>query len=682
MEWEDGRIGYIKMITRSCDVYLDAGLSIVYVIQGDASIFYLGRKQSLSSNQMFITQGALNVKLNLKSASLVLISITENFTNLFNLNNAIIDYTLLNRSNVEYQHLINLVRDLIEYVSLDLSVYQSTVAESKLIIVIKYFVNKFSKQINSGKLKIEDVINYMRLNYGNNIGLNDVSDRFSVTPQYLSSFFRKNHGNSFNQELNNIRLYNASRYLTNTSKPIIDVVYDSGFNSVATFNRVFKKHFRITPVDYRKKYSKYVVDSTNNDKQECVTNLLKQQITVENITINLNTPAVNFVMPKTILLNRVANKDTIDLLNNLHIEYVEFLINEIQQLDLFLYEFNQKIDFLLKNHFSLILNFDSLNGLVFLEDILNYFSNIIGEKNISSWKIRFQISDLDYLNNVKKILNKFGMEDNLELVGTYNELIENKFVDNLQNYHFHLISNKPFKDEFYQLIQLRKLGFKNLSIQLLPFKKSNLCVLHDTEYYGATLVSQILKLQNVVNMIELPPLYDTPSSILLHGDYGIVSNNGLAKSSFYALKLLARIFASVIFMNKHVVISKDGQGDISITVHNKQKLLNDQTTVNYRNYNEILSGQNLKIRIKIEGLQNGQYRLKTRSVNNKSANLIKIWEQLGFIADRINVNEGHYIASKTLPNIFLKDLVVKDNQLNLNLDIKPNEIQNIHLIKK
>lgn len=680
MEFEDGRIGNARVITNDCHICLDDGLSIVYVVKGRTIISYLNDIQVFSENQLFITQGILDINLKLEDAKLVLITITKNFTELYALNSTIIDNSLLDDHNLEYQHLVNLVKDLIEYISLDPSVYQLSVAESKIISIIHYIVDNLGKKNDSCQLDIEDVVSYMRLNYGNNIGLSEVANKFSVTPQYLSHFFREKHGNTFNQELNDIRLYNATKRLTDTLEPIIDVAYDSGFNSIATFNRVFKKHFKITPLDYRKKYSQNFQNFIEDNEKENELSILKEQIESESISLQADADMKDFILPDTIRLERTFI-NTIELLNKLHVKYVEVPINNIKQLDLFLYEFNQKVDSLLRNRFPLILRFDQPKDISFLYDILAYFANIIGKRNISKWEIRIPIVDSYTFDSFKRILKQFDMENNFEIVGTYDELINSTTEGSFTNYSIHLINGNSFKDELYQLVKLKELGFKNISFQLPPFKESNLRVLHDTEYFGSTLIFQILKLQGIIQKIDFPPLYDTPSSVLLRGDYGLVSNNGLLKNAFYALQLLARISPLTIFVNERTVISRDELGDFNITIHNHQKLLNKQAIVDYQNYHEIITNNNLKMNITIKGLKNGHYRLKTRSISSKSGNLIKIWEQLGFVKDRITATEGNYISNKTLPDIFLKDLIVENGQLTLSINLNPDEIQNLHLIK-
>ncbi len=55
--------------------------------------------------------------------------------------------------------------------------------------------------------------------------------------------------------INYKRLNYAANLLAHSDKEIIDIVYETGFNSVGNFYNLFKKQYGITPLKYRNKYS-------------------------------------------------------------------------------------------------------------------------------------------------------------------------------------------------------------------------------------------------------------------------------------------------------------------------------------------------------------------------------------------------------------------------------------------
>ena len=67
---------------------------------------------------------------------------------------------------------------------------------------------------------------------------------------------------SFLKLLNNIRLDKAVSELLYSDKSVIKIAMDNGFPNLASFNRVFRESYQLTPAEYRKEASDKV------DKQE------------------------------------------------------------------------------------------------------------------------------------------------------------------------------------------------------------------------------------------------------------------------------------------------------------------------------------------------------------------------------------------------------------------------------
>lgn len=69
---------------------------------------------------------------------------------------------------------------------------------------------------------------------------------------YFCKIFKKEAGVGFLEYLNRERVRNAQKLLANPGVRIKEIVYKSGFQSIATFNRVFKKHSGVSPSRYRR----------------------------------------------------------------------------------------------------------------------------------------------------------------------------------------------------------------------------------------------------------------------------------------------------------------------------------------------------------------------------------------------------------------------------------------------
>lgn len=113
---------------------------------------------------------------------------------------------------------------------------------------------------NENKFYIVSCItDYIEKNYMKNISLSDIALLLGYDYHYVSRLFNAVFRMSFKDYLNIYRLDAALAMLDETSKKILDIAYESGFQSVRNFNDCFKKHFKITPVEFRS-------NNTNNRK--------------------------------------------------------------------------------------------------------------------------------------------------------------------------------------------------------------------------------------------------------------------------------------------------------------------------------------------------------------------------------------------------------------------------------
>ncbi len=63
---------------------------------------------------------------------------------------------------------------------------------------------------------------------------------------------KKQTGKSFTDLLLDLKFEKATYWLETRTDSIQQIAYDSGFESIEHFNRLFKKRFLITPGQYRK----------------------------------------------------------------------------------------------------------------------------------------------------------------------------------------------------------------------------------------------------------------------------------------------------------------------------------------------------------------------------------------------------------------------------------------------
>ena len=104
---------------------------------------------------------------------------------------------------------------------------------------------------------ITSTLTYISNHYRDELTLDHVAEFAGFSRYYFSRTFKKHTGFSFKDFLCQKRLQVAMDLLIHTNKSMRDVAVESGFGSVATFNRVFRDHKNCTPTQYRAIYGSY-----------------------------------------------------------------------------------------------------------------------------------------------------------------------------------------------------------------------------------------------------------------------------------------------------------------------------------------------------------------------------------------------------------------------------------------
>ena len=99
---------------------------------------------------------------------------------------------------------------------------------------------------------VDRVVAYCAGHFREEITLNSLARALGVSPFSLSRIFSAAFHANFNQFINEMRLSYASFQLRHSNAPITEIFLDAGFQSQATFNRVFQEHVHMTPSAYRK----------------------------------------------------------------------------------------------------------------------------------------------------------------------------------------------------------------------------------------------------------------------------------------------------------------------------------------------------------------------------------------------------------------------------------------------
>lgn len=166
-------------------------------------------------------------------------------------------------------YFFNLLDDIIPYIVGPI-LYTLIAYTISFIIIRKGYLNFFTntkyKTNQISKIQIVDIFEKIKgliINdegYKNpDISLKLLSDQLKVSPQVLSMVINTKSNTNFNSFINKLRIEEAIKLLQTSqyeNQTIAAVAFDVGFNSISSFNTVFKKQTGKTPSAFRKGLSK------------------------------------------------------------------------------------------------------------------------------------------------------------------------------------------------------------------------------------------------------------------------------------------------------------------------------------------------------------------------------------------------------------------------------------------
>ncbi|MFH5183472.1 response regulator [Paenibacillus sp. TAB 01] len=106
-------------------------------------------------------------------------------------------------------------------------------------------------QIDDGNNIAVRAKKYMLENYDKDISLKSVSQYLNITPNYLSSLFKRTMNENFIDFLIHARIEQAKHLLKNSSSKVYEIGMKVGYPDAYYFSKIFKKVTGLTPQEYR-----------------------------------------------------------------------------------------------------------------------------------------------------------------------------------------------------------------------------------------------------------------------------------------------------------------------------------------------------------------------------------------------------------------------------------------------
>lgn len=113
------------------------------------------------------------------------------------------------------------------------------------------FANNTNEEYKSLRLMAEACL-YISQNCTKSLTLDDISRHIGFSKYHFSHLFKTYTNMTFIDFLTTERIKMAESLISNPKAHMIDIAFDSGFSSISSFNRAFKKIKGISPSEFRK----------------------------------------------------------------------------------------------------------------------------------------------------------------------------------------------------------------------------------------------------------------------------------------------------------------------------------------------------------------------------------------------------------------------------------------------
>lgn len=100
--------------------------------------------------------------------------------------------------------------------------------------------------------RFESIYHYIIHNFKSELSLEKLAGMFCMSVSAMSYLIRKKTGKNYTELLMDLRISYACKMLIETDMSVSQICFESGFNNLSYFNRMFKNFKNVTPSFFRK----------------------------------------------------------------------------------------------------------------------------------------------------------------------------------------------------------------------------------------------------------------------------------------------------------------------------------------------------------------------------------------------------------------------------------------------
>ena len=140
-------------------------------------------------------------------------------------------------------------------------IYYQEIISNAISTILSIIVRNISEKYNSNQKevlishsKIDQILSHIRQNvYDNDLTkISYLANKFNMSQSSISTYFKRKTGESIHQYVTKYKMKLVEYRLQHTEFTIAEIAYQLGYTDESHLTKTFKKHFSMSPKQYRK----------------------------------------------------------------------------------------------------------------------------------------------------------------------------------------------------------------------------------------------------------------------------------------------------------------------------------------------------------------------------------------------------------------------------------------------
>lgn len=235
--------------TNDCSSHFHQQLELLYVKKGEVVVKINDQVDTLTQGQLAIVDSFDNHQYTHKDGAIscclsIPVHYLKRYASVMS-NKKIKDKYIKDLDLAEniYQKILNVISALHE---------NELILEGNIFILLGTIINNniVQEDDKTSHDLVKNILIFIEDNYKNSITLDIIAKNFGYSKYYFSHLFNKCFKCNLNDYLNLVRCRHSINCVLEEHMSVSDAAFASGFVSMRTFYRTFKKYFNMTPKEY------------------------------------------------------------------------------------------------------------------------------------------------------------------------------------------------------------------------------------------------------------------------------------------------------------------------------------------------------------------------------------------------------------------------------------------------